>query len=192
MVADRLGYTCWNRELVGAIATQLGVEPALVTAVDGRGHAPGDDSAAPSGPDRLGRADYVRGLREVAQAIVRRGSAVIVGRGVAFLLDPADCLRVRVVCPIEARIAGLATRSQLSLESARATVEYVDRERRAFVRELHGRDVEDASCYDLVVSTAELSLEGATDIIVAAYHARFDLRRWPRSTMRPSDVHAHR
>jgi hypothetical protein len=197
LVADRLSYTCWNRELVAAIAAQVRVAPELIAAVDERSHAPGsdddrEDDAAAGARDRSARTIYGRGLTMVAQSIARRGSAVIVGRGVGFLLDPDDCLRVRVVCPFERRVAGLIDRGQLSPESARATIDYVDRERRAFVRELHGRDIDDPSSFDVVVSTGDLTLEAAADIVVTAYHGRFDLRRWPRSTLHGAAAHPHR
>lgn len=174
-VAERLGYACWDRELVGAIASQVRVDPALI--------APFDEQRRTSDevhPPRPGFADYVRGLEQVARMIARRGGAVVVGRGIGFLVDPASCLRVRVVCPLEQRVAGLVERSQLSTESARATIEYVDSQRQGFMREVHGVDIDDPTNFDLLVSTGALSVAAAADVILSAYRARFEVRRWPR------------
>jgi cytidylate kinase len=182
LVAERMGYTCWDRELVAAIAARVRAEPAAIAAHDERCQLPGADEAN-AGNERLPREQYLRGLELVTQSLARRGGAVIVGRGVGFLLEDGDCLRVRVVCPLEQRITGLADRAQLCRESARATIEYVDRERRAFVLEQHGVDVDDAASFDLVVSTGALPVDAAADVVVTAYHARFDVRRWPRATM---------
>jgi cytidylate kinase len=189
LVAERLGYTCWDRELVAAIAVHLQVDASELTPLDEHRRETGEALAA-TAASRVGHADYVRGLQAVAQTLTRRGSAVVVGRGVGFLLGADDCLRVRVVAPLEQRVAGLAGRSQLSLETARATIEYVERDRQAFIREQHGCDVEDPTSYDLVVSTGTMAVETAADVIVAAYQARFGARRWPRATVGPSPSNA--
>ena len=178
LVAERLGYTCWDRELVAAIAAYVKAEPAQIAALDERLHEPGGGET-PGGP---GRAEYLRGLELVAQQLARRGGAFVVGRGVGFLVHVRDCLRVRVVAPLERRIDNLTAHNQLSRETARATIEYVDGGRREFVRERYGADIEDPATFDVVVSTGVMSLEAAADVILAAYYARFDLRRWPRSS----------
>lgn len=185
LVAERMGYALWDRELVGAIAAKVRMEPAQIAALDERCHAPGASANAAGAPGSPGRADYLRGLELVAHSIARRGSAVVVGRGVGFLIDETERLHVRVVCPLERRIAGVMERAKLSRESAQATIAYVDRERRAFVEELHGRDLDDPATFDLVLSTCTLTLEGAADVIITAYHARFDLHRWPSATIAP-------
>ena len=184
LVAERLGFACWDRELVGAIAAQLRVAPATVIRFDEHRRCSGDDTepgrtATLSDP---GHADYVRGLKLVARSLAKRGAAVVVGRGLAFVLDPAECLRVRVVCPLDDRIAGLVERANLAPETARATIDYVDRERQAFIRELYDRDIEDPAGYDLQVSTGAMSVDTAVDVIVAAYRSRFDARPWPKAT----------
>jgi cytidylate kinase len=190
LVAERLGYTLWDRELVAAIAAQVDADPAHIAALDERCHEPGARGPTASTPEHAGHADYLRGLEQVARAIARRGAAVVVGRGIGFLVDHDDCLRTRVVCPLNKRVVGLAERSKLSLETARATIDYVDSCRRAFMRERHGVDVEDPTTFDVVVSTASMSLEAVASVIVTAYNTRFDLRRWPRSTIGPP-AHEH-
>ena len=185
LVAERLGFACWDRELVGAIAAQLRVAPAAMIRFDEHRRSSGDDTD-PGRTSTLadpGHADYVRGLKLVARSLAKRGAAVVVGRGLAFVLDPAECLRVRVVAPLEDRIAGLVERANLAPETARATIDYVDRERQAFIRDLYDREIEDPSCYDVQVSTGSMTLDTAADVITAAYRCRFDARAWPKSTM---------
>src|SRR5687768_1769679 len=57
--------------------------------------------------EMVGEHDDVRALSIVASTLAARGGAVMVGRGLGFLLSPTRALRVRVVCPLEQRIAGL-------------------------------------------------------------------------------------
>ena len=190
LVSERLGFSFWDRELVSAVASQLRVDPSAMTPFDEHPHgalAPSEGAQArTSALAELGPEDYVRGLKLVAHTIARRGSAVVVGRGLGFLIDPASCLRVRVVCPLEQRVAGLAERAQLCPETARATIEFVDRERQAFIRELHGCDIDDATHYDLTLSTGLLTVAGAAELIASAYHARFEQRRWPTPATSPN------
>jgi cytidylate kinase len=74
------------------------------------------------------------------------------------------------VCPLEQRIAELAEREHITTAAARAMVADADRDRRAFVRDLYGKDIDDPAGYDLWVNTGTLSLDAAADIIVAALH----------------------
>jgi len=139
IVAERLGFRFWEREMVG-------------------------------------EHDDVRALAIVASTLAARGGAVMVGRGLGFLLSPDRALRVRVVCPLEQRITGLMERQGLCYDTARATIAYADRSRRVFVRDLYGRDIDDASGYDLWVSTGSLPLDAAAAVIISAYRYRFGER----------------
>ncbi len=121
----------------------------------------------------LGEHRDARAMAAVAHELEARGSAVLIGRGLGFLVSPARALRVRVVCPLAARIAGLVEREGISPETARAMIDYADRSRREFVRTVYDRDVDDVTGYDLWVGTGELSLDGAAAVIIAAYRYRF-------------------
>lgn len=112
-------------------------------------------------------------LEAVVERWTERGRAVLVGRGLGFLVDPARALRVRIVCPFEQRVAGLVERQGLSPETARATVAYADRTRADYVRELFGRDVDDPTAYDLWISTGAYSIDDAAAVILAGYRYRF-------------------
>ena len=178
IVAERMEFSYWNRELLAAMARHAHVDPAVLAPFDEHHHSVLDDPMRGPMPATTvpGQADYAHELSMVTRYLVLRGRAVLVGRGLAFLIEPARSLRVRVICPLDQRIQGLAEREQLALETARATIEYADRDRRAFVRDLFGCEVDDPTAYDLIVSTARMSLEAAAEIVVAAYRARFPTR----------------
>lgn len=126
--------------------------------------------------EMVGEYDDVRALSTVANSLAARGGAVMVGRGLGFLIAPSRALRVRVVCPIDQRIAGLMERQGLTHDTARATIAYADRARRVFVRDLYGRDIDDVSGYDIWVSTGALTLDAAAAVIISAYRYRFGER----------------
>jgi cytidylate kinase len=80
---------------------------------------------------------------------------------------------VRAVCPLDQRIAGLVERRGIDVAEARAEVAATDAERRAFVKDHFKTTVDDPSLFDLEVNTGTLGVEGAADVVVAAYRARF-------------------
>ncbi len=112
-------------------------------------------------------------LAAAADELAARGGAVLIGRGLGFLLDASRALRVRIVCPLEQRVAGLVEREGICEDTARATIAYADRARREFVQEVYCCDIDDVSGYDLWISTATISLEAAAAVIIAAYRYRF-------------------
>ena len=170
LVAERLKFSFWNRELLDAIAAHAHVDPSAMARFDE--HHPSALAETVSGlipgPARVSQLDYARELTIVVRDLVARGGAVLVGRGLNFMVDRARALRVRVVCPLEQRILELAERERISAAAARASIAEADRDRRAFVRDLYGKDIDDPSGYDLWVNTGTMSLEAAADIIAAA------------------------
>lgn len=175
LVAERLGFGYWNRELLAAIAAHARLEPSELAPYDEHHRSALVDTMRGMIPSKTApsQGDYARELSSVVREIVLQGAAVLVGRGLGFLIDPARCLRVRVVCPLEKRVKALAECERISLEQARGTIEYADRDRRAFVRDLFGREVDDIDGYDLWVSTGSLTLEAAADVVISGYRSKF-------------------
>ncbi len=182
LVADRLQFSFWNRELLDAIAAHAHVEPSAMARFDE--HHPSalveTMSGLIPGPARVSQLDYARELTIVVREIVARGGAVLVGRGLNFMVDRSRALRVRVVCALQQRVEELAMRERISVENARAAIAEADRDRRAFVRDLYGKDIDDPAGYDLWVNTGTLSLAAAADTVAAA--ARAHLAHAARAT----------
>jgi cytidylate kinase len=174
-VAERLQFSFWNRELLGAMAAHAHVDAGVLERFDE--HHPSAIAETMSGlipgPARVSQLDYARELAHVVREVVGRGGAVLVGRGLNFMVDRGHALRVRVVCPLEQRIRELADRERISADNARATITEADRDRRAFVRDLYGQDIDDPTAYDLWVNTGTMSLDTAADIIAAAVRTQF-------------------
>jgi cytidylate kinase len=105
--------------------------------------------------------------------LARHGRGVIVGRGAHFLLDPKTTLRVRVIAPLEVRVARIAARDGLRDDEARAKILRIDGERVAFNRQHYGADIADPAHYDLVVNAGTLGLEGAAAGVIWTFRSRF-------------------
>ncbi|HVV81831.1 MAG TPA: cytidylate kinase-like family protein [Kofleriaceae bacterium] len=173
LVAAQLGFSYWNRELIDEIARSKHVSAAMIETLDEH-HDP-SLLATLRGMDRgkLRATDYFEALTKVVHAIVSHGGAVTVGRGIALMLPPERALRVRVVCPLEQKVAGLIERKGLTDAAARDELRATDADRNAFIRDHVGADAGVPSAYDLHVNTGTFGVEGAAALVVAAYRTRF-------------------
>jgi cytidylate kinase len=182
-VAERLGFSYWNREIVEEIARHAHVSDHLVRAFDEHHRAAIVEAVrSVMVGGALSGSEYFRELAHVVHGIAAHGRAVLVGRGIQFLLQPARALRVRVVAPLEVRVAGLVERRGLGEAAAQLEIATTDADRRAFTRDHYGREVDDPGAYDLQVNTGTLSIAGAADVVAAAYRARFGEDRNLQST----------
>jgi cytidylate kinase len=174
LVAERLGFRCWDQELLHRLAEEGPVSERLLSEVD--------EHAANVVQDLLGgvlmgdeftQYAYVEKLLAVFSALARSGSAVIVGRGAQFALESHDAFRVRIVCATDARVHTLAGSRGLAERDARKEVERIDKERLTFVRNHFRHDAADPSAYDLVVNTTRIAPQVAAEMIASAYRIRF-------------------
>jgi cytidylate kinase len=174
MVAERLGFRYYAQELIHEVAEVAHVRRQLVESLDER--VQDGISEWVAGLIKRGGfapSDYLQNLSKVVLTLGRHGKGVIVGRGAHFILEPKTTLRVRVVAPLEVRVARIAGRDGLSEADARATILRIDGERVAFNKQHYGADIADPIHYDLVVNAGALGLESAAELTVRAYAARF-------------------
>ena len=181
-MAERLGFSYWDRGIVSEIARLLHMGEGTVVAFDERTRTAIEDLLAAFAPN-LGAtsADYVADVRGIIDAIAGRGSAVIVGREAQYLVDPRRALRVRLVTPFDLRVREIEAESKISIEAAKRLIVAGERERAAFVRHAVGQNVADPVHYDLVVNTDTYSGERAEAVVLMAYLAKFG--EWPLTAL---------
>jgi len=113
-------------------------------------------------PDRIWSA-----VQEVMREEARTRSAVIVGRGGAFILAGMPGVHhFRLVASHEARVRWLAEAHGLERSEAARRVEAADRARLDFLRHRCGVDPTDAHHFSLVLNTETLGWEKTARIIV--------------------------
>ncbi len=114
-----------------------------------------------------------RGFAALIQAEVLghalKDRVVLMGRGGNFLLEGIpSAYRIRVVAPLDARVARVANQDQVNRETARWLIEKTDRERACFIQSIFGRPWDDPEAYDAVF---EARGEFAEDIVQAVVGA---------------------
>lgn len=113
--------------------------------------------------------DYQVAVRKVVEAAAAGGQVVIVGRGAQILLaDRRDALHVRIVAPVDRRVAYVARREAVDLSAARRRVQRKDKDRVRYTQSVHHHQPSEAHLYDLTINTGILDLDAAVDLVCLA------------------------
>lgn len=158
-LAESLGYGFLSREDVVAKANEYGVpvgklEVAMVK--------------RPAVQERLARLKerYLAVATSVLCERAREGNLVYYGRAGHHLLPGVShVLRVHVIPDPVQRLETAAQRIKLPEEKARKFLAEVDEDIRAWVRFVHGANLDDPSRYDYVVNLERTSLENAAAVL---------------------------
>jgi cytidylate kinase len=173
-LAERLDYAFFGIELVDRIARKAGIQQELVEGMDERVRSAIEAmiDGLRNRPAPFSESDYVSRLVRVIATLGEGGSAVIVGRGAAYVLDAERALRVLVVAPREVRVERFAKRHDLPLAEAEARLIREDAARRQFIERSFRVDPDDASLYDVAVNTGSYGIEGCVELVVEALARR--------------------
>jgi cytidylate kinase len=172
-VAERLDWPVYDHELLELVARELHVRVKLLDSIDER-HVTWLQECveAFAAVPAVREGKYVRHLIETMLSLATHGRCIIVGRGSPFVLQAATTLRVRLVAPVEDRIAAVSHDQNLSRHEAAKFIESTDRQRAQFVRMHFLRDSTDPRHYDVILNTSQFATGDCADLIVAALEAK--------------------
>ncbi|MCM2257054.1 MAG: cytidylate kinase-like family protein [Vicinamibacteria bacterium] len=178
-LARVVGLDLFDRELVHQIAESAHLRDSVVQALDDRDRQVLEDWLVSLVSDSyLSPASYRFHLTRVLGAIARHGGAVVLGRGAHLVLGPHEAVRVLVVAPIEDRVRTVARRDGIDATEARHRIDQVEAARREFLQRHFRTDFADPTCFDLVLNTGALGMEGAFDVLRSA----LQVHHWPART----------
>jgi cytidylate kinase len=196
-LAHRLGWQLLDHGVVQQVAAALNLTEGEAEERDERSRpfvaslVVGARSIDPSLLDDrpLGLVDldtYSETVRSVIESAASIGHVVIIGRGGQVLLaGRPDVLHVRLVAPLEQRIAYVAYREGLDQAAARGRLLSKDHDRERYLQVAYGRRSDDPCLYDLIINTGGLDLDAVVDEIRLAL-ARKSKRH--RTTGAPAGV----
>jgi cytidylate kinase len=173
-VAERLGFACFGREIVDQIAERRGIPEEVLHGLDERVRSAVDRYFTDSFQEqRFTEDEFLKEVERFVLPLARRGSAVFVGRGTAFLLAREPSLRVLAVAPPAKRLERFARQRSLSAEAAREALRAEDEARFAFIRHHFHERLDDAGAYDLAINVDTLGVDDAAADVVDVYRRRF-------------------
>jgi hypothetical protein len=160
-LSSALGYRCIDRDtLVRTAATRRATEYDLRAALE----------EPPAFPGRFNHTRYVYlALIQAALAEqVRNGRAIYHGLGGHLLLKGAPgLLRLRIIAPMEFRVARAQERVKLNRSDAIEYIRSMDRDRRRWTQFLYGVDWSDPSLYDMLINLEYISIDQACRQVVS-------------------------
>jgi cytidylate kinase len=200
-LAQRLHWHLIDHEIVARVARELGIpeqkakvrdeyaEGFITRVVSHFVHSVPTtvDPAARVVADQTDESRYQETLRRVVEMAADSGQAVIVGRASQVVLARRrDVLHVRIVTPLQERIAYVALRENLDATSARDRIQLKDRDRSRYLQTVFHRDVNDPLLYDLVINTGVLSLDLAVELIRVALEDKAQTLSLPAEALGPA------
>jgi len=178
IVADRLGYGLFDREIVDEVARRRGVSEELLRGLDGRMRTLIDRYVSDFRRTRsIAETEFVNEVIRTVTTIGQRGLAVIVGRGSAFILDPHVALRVGVVAPVAVRVERFAKQKGMERRQAESVLHQEDERRAQYIRHAFHARIDDPLHYDLMLNTGAMDLDAAASLVVETLHIRFPRTR---------------
>jgi len=170
-LADELGWSLWDKELVNAIADNAHVSQKVAQEFDE--HTMSEIELFARGMfgdhERAGFL-YPKHLAKAVKSIAKIGNAIILGRGANFILQ--DALNIRIDASDERRIENMMRYEEMTRDDAIAKLHDSDRERQHFAENVFGRDRAESAVYDLTIWMDKFTNDDAVKIILEAVKAR--------------------
>jgi hypothetical protein len=167
-----LPWTVWDNELVERVAAEYRLPPARVAALEDERPSWLEETlgnlsigSAQAYPDEL--TVYHR-VAMTIRALAEMGRVVIVGRGAVFVTrDLPRGVHVRLVAPVEFRVAATARTLGISPEAAGDWVKEKDRSREAFYRRHWPKRPLLPESFTMTLNTGVLSIPQQRDAVLA-------------------------
>jgi cytidylate kinase len=124
--------------------------------------------------------DFRRATEAVLLEQAAAGEGVILGRAaVVVLREDPRVLRVRLDGPADRRLRQAMRIGEVDEDTARRSLERLDRTHADYARQFYGADICDSSLYHLMLDSTAIALEDCVELIALA------ARSLPRRTINP-------
>jgi len=174
LVAERLGFRVFDRELAEEIARRMQLDPKIVASFDESVLNP-VESILTEWRSTINECIYRRYLCEAFERIRREGNAVIIGRGANFVLHGPTCLHVRIIAPMGLRTGIYRTvYPEVSAGEAERRIHDEDQAKQRFIRCLFHQSIDDPQHFDLIFNLEGFTPELVIDMLVKAAESRLE------------------
>ena len=179
MVAQRLGYTFVDNEIIQMVATEAKVSKTWVESIEkeagGTLQRLITNLVSKSLVERIlsgerGYIDeeiYVDTLRKIITKLAEAGNVVIIGRGGQYILqDDPKTLHILLVGDFEHRVEFMEKHYNLNNKQATQAVTLDDRRRVSLYRKFGKEDYDNPDLYHLVLNMNRVELNKGCDLVV--------------------------
>lgn len=171
-LGEKIGFKVWDKELLQAIANEMGGGLRTIESLDERRLQTVEDTITGFLINIPTNMTYLRSLIKAVKTIESYGNGIIVGRGANYICKNPGALHIRVVSPKNERIVEFANRENISVEKAKYIIENKDWEREEFIRKNFHKDVGEPSDYHLTLNSEVFTIDQMATIVIKAYKKR--------------------
>ena len=178
MIADKLGYTYADRDIIQMIAKAANVSPEWVEAFENEAGTKLSrfiemmvsqrwmDRVLADERGYLDEKIYLDYLVLMIARLADEGDVVIAGRGSQYILDDhPDAFHILLINSEENRIQFVMSHYNLSKKKALQYIQNEEKRRTNLYKRIGKTDYENASLYDLVLNMSKYDLESALQAI---------------------------
>jgi cytidylate kinase len=167
--AEKLGWQIYTQDMLEYIAQEATVQEEITGALAPPALAWVEQELARlQNVPRGGIHPSVLDMARVVLSLGATGEVFLIGRGAGYILPRPSTLHVRVVAPLEDRVAYMSQWLRLTREEAAEQVRVRDRRRIEYLRSHYHRDATDIYLYDLLLNSTLLGEELSGDLLVQA------------------------
>jgi cytidylate kinase len=189
MLSEILKWDYIDREILAQVATRLNLQENEVIAKEmppvslrerieealQKGYATGvgaQGAYLPISQIPLDDTRYLAALTSLVKEVAQ-GRSVIYGRGSQFILrEHPHTINVSIVAPFKTRLSRTMERLKVNEDKAKQEMNRFDNAAREFLKRYFGAEMEDPTCYDIVLNTERLTFEMASTIIIETLRLR--------------------
>jgi cytidylate kinase len=172
-VGEKLGWQVYTQDLLEYVAQEATVRqdivdnlsPAALHWVEEQLHHLQNDERISHDPSLVETA-------RIILALGATGEVLLIGRGAGYILPRHSTLQVRLVAPLEDRVAYMGQWLRLTHEEAAEQVRVRDQRRAEFLHTHFHRQATDVYQYDLLLNTTLLGEELSAELLVQAARAK--------------------
>jgi cytidylate kinase len=190
-LADRLGWSLWDRQITCEIARRLKCDEKAVEEREERldstfyrlakifMRGSYEESYTGGGMELLDAEGLSRAFERIIKDIANKGNCVIVGRAAPwFLRDRQDTFRVFLYAPYEEKLRRLLALGN-TRKDAEHLLETVDEERAAFIKRYYNKSWPQRDIYHLMINSRVGDL-AVMDLILTEIHMLDRAKSEPR------------
>ena len=181
MLADHLNqitptgpaWRAFDRELVEKVAADSNISEELIASLGEKHHSWIEDLFA--GLSDVNKSEpateYVifRRIAQTIRALSKTGRVIIVGRGGAYITrGMPGGIHLRIVAPIDFRVAEMSRKFKLAHSAAAARVRELDHNREQFVRRYFPSQPRPEDIYSMLLNSAKLGEQAMVECVAAA------------------------
>ena len=169
-LAERLGYRCYDKEIVDEAAENSSICPELINSFDEKRVSPFmiQSSQYPGMSHGIGLNIQVASAQfDVIRRIAEKGDCIFVGRCADYILrSRTDMVRVFIMGDYQSKIKCIMDRQGVTEEAAKKKIKEVDKDRSSYYKYYTDQVWGDVNNYDICVNSSRIGVDGTVDMII--------------------------